>query len=524
MFRVIDFVDKLHFSMIVFLLLLPLSSAQSNESRGECLIQGITPPSFDPDAIFQSYQKSSTYGSLTIPQPNFEDNLYVGYQKPGVVVINGNVTSYDYAVNPQSKIVVWCDLTGQEPQVGQNYVEASISVPSPSGMAWSARCEYPFACTDVYRVIGAEAIIDNNTVIPCKVDGLWATSNVVAIKAAKDPQARAFFNLTCPESNETTTTEASTTTSTSTSQLQSVSTSTTFSSPANNNCGGQDQYPCINGCKQGFEKDAITGACTALSSTQPLINSTSSCGGQDEYPCSGKCSAGLGIDSITGACTAPISFNNSPRTYACGKQDEYPCKGLKCDGNLTIDFITGACNSNSLGSSKISLPQAQDQSGFGSINTTIHAGWNLIAPPFFDTASWYSSCNTLDAYTLDLQTRGYDQSSLNTPKELLGLGVWAYSKTSCSIIYYGNLQDSQTLKLKEGWNLLGVQSHSFEYENQTMSNCIIKSGPYSYENGKWESAQKLQPGKGYALEVEGDCSIATSRLASPLPSFPSQNS
>lgn len=565
-------------AMLALLSPLLIAAQPQAGAQGDCFILGITPSSIDLDSIYQANSPNSTfatnpetqkiYGIIGSGQsPNQGANLL--YQKPGLVVIEGNV-SYP-GLGPNAKVSVWCDLSGSDPQPKQSYLQGTVLVHTQSEMDWTANCHYQFSCNDTERTIGVEIFADDGAVLPCKIlPGFWAASDVVPVSAVRDPGAQQLYNLTCaqpenptptatptPAPNQTATITPAPTQQNPTVQPTAtpapsgncggqdqypcatgckqgfakdsitgactVTTENPTTAPSSTTCGGQNQYPCANGCNKGFAKDVITGACNALAATPTPAPSTN-CGGQDQYPCANGCKQGFEKDAITGACTTTTPINTSNANagkFACGGQDQYPCQNMKCKSNLTIDPFTGACGQLATGASPANVggspPALPGQSAVASLSVGIHQGWNLIAPPFKNPSSWYSQCPALDAYTYNWASQAYEQSSLNTPQTLAGQGVWAYSPVECAIKYYGDYEPAQKLSLKQGWNFVSVQTRAFLDSNALKSNCIIKSGPYAYgtTQGQWAQTRQLQPGIGYAIQVDGDCTITATGANAP---------
>lgn len=155
--------------------------------------------------------------------------------------------------------------------------------------------------------------------------------------------------------------------------------------------------------------------------------------------------------------------------------------------------------------------------------------WSLISVPYGEISSEDHACLS-KIYYYDKDAGKYRKVTDLKDKSLIGKGLWAKKTTGnkagdCTIKYTGRFLSSQTISLKKGWNLVGIQTE--RSLDTTKTSCKITGGPFMYSgfllDGKPQGYIKrdsLNYGTGYWVKVADDCKLSNEEEEEAPPAPP----
>ncbi len=153
------------------------------------------------------------------------------------------------------------------------------------------------------------------------------------------------------------------------------------------------------------------------------------------------------------------------------------------------------------------------------IKLSLSKGWNIISSPVEEslTISDIEEFCSLKTY------KGHKMWAFNTeewtnPEQVeSNEGVYVYANSDCTIELEGEKSEFGEKELKSGWNLISAGNNSL---NDVIGDCKIKGDIWKLDKGDWvypELDEVLNPGKGYWVEVEEDCTLGSEISSPPLP-------
>ncbi|MBI5477068.1 MAG: M6 family metalloprotease domain-containing protein [Ignavibacteriales bacterium] len=156
-------------------------------------------------------------------------------------------------------------------------------------------------------------------------------------------------------------------------------------------------------------------------------------------------------------------------------------------------------NSNDPDYDEFFLPAFIDISG---LNMSFDQGWNLFSVPFGNKNL------TSSAISMDITQPAFEFSDGYSPEDTLklGKGYWIKLDSSKAIILTGDVVASDTVGLKQGWNLIGSLSYDVTKLNVTaISPMKLNSDLIGYTNPTgYFNTTALIPGLGYWLKASCD--------------------
>ena len=139
----------------------------------------------------------------------------------------------------------------------------------------------------------------------------------------------------------------------------------------------------------------------------------------------------------------------------------------------------------------------------------LKSGWNMFSIPVNTLISVdkFSDCGTTEMYHYNPLKNEYEFANVIEP----GLGYWIQLNSDCTVdVEDGDLSIDNFPNLRTGWNQVGSPTVAIDFSTIT-GNCNILDGPYSYnpEANLYQEPSTLEPGNGYWIRVESDCTLGT---------------
>jgi hypothetical protein len=203
-----------------------------------------------------------------------------------------------------------------------------------------------------------------------------------------------------------------------------------------------------------------------------------------------------GCDAEAGACK-PTTLPPAP-----GKPTGNQIKCQQAEAENSQNLITGNVISNTN-----SPPE----------EVSLKKGWNLFSLPIKEKMT-FGNLKKQCPNKIVGNLWGFKDGSYYSPSEIKpGEGYWVYLKEDCELTF----EESQLantpitdrgIQLKSGWNLIGSSAIETEIADLTKTSCNINSEMFEWyndgENSFFTSEfTTLSSGKGYWVEVEGDCEL-----------------
>lgn len=391
-------------------------------------------------------------------------------QNPGRVTVFG---SGDGKFNENTKVEINCNVDGSLPGANENIVAAKVT-PSASQLSYTGYCTYKASSKDIDYKVGITIQLDD---VVCS--GGFCYSRISCTK-------------------------------------------------------GSDSFAKVT------VKASTKGAVAPTPTPVPVVPIPVQCGGLNQNICT-SCSA---VSNCYSGCNAPYINNGKGGCIECGTNMVYdggncascgweglrPCSGNTCNGGLTM--VKGLCQKSEPQPTPTKPTGDEKELRFG-----IDWKWTLISVPYGDISSEYHSCLS-KIYYYDKDAGKYQKVTDLKDKNLIGKGLWAKKTTGnkvgdCTIKYTGRFLSSQTINLKKGWNLIGIQTErSFD---TTKTSCKITGGPFMYSGflvdskGAWSATGKpqgymkrdyLNYGSGYWIKVADDCKLSNEEEEEEPPAAP----
>ncbi len=475
---------------------------------------------------------------------------------PGRVTVFGEGTG---SFSDSTRVQINCNVDGTPPGANQNAVTARIPAYTQSVLAYTGYCTYKPSSTDVDYKVGV-TILPDNTVCTAGLNTA-ATVKVKASIAAETPApSQPAITLPCGGLNQ----------------------APCATCPAGSDCNAR-------GCLApyvGYIKSGVCVACPA-GSTYDGFGSCINCGAEGRPQCSvplpngKKCEKDLVVDAqgkcakptqepcgyegqqpCSNGCYKPYAINNGKcmaceEGYAysggdgrvglclrCGGNGLYACgapapNGRICEQGLILNS-DGRC-----GKPPASSPpqtdtgsQIEGASELGperSIRYGLDWKWSLISVPYGEITKADHACLAKIFY-YDKEAGKYMKVTDLKDKKLIGKGMWARKKTGnkvgdCTITYTGRPLVTQSISLKKGWNLIGIQIEGGI--DTTKSSCKITGGPFMYSG--WIASPNAKPqgyvkreyisqGTGYWIKVADSCTLSNEEEEEAPPPPPEDSS
>ncbi|MBI4009956.1 MAG: LamG domain-containing protein [Candidatus Aenigmarchaeota archaeon] len=148
-------------------------------------------------------------------------------------------------------------------------------------------------------------------------------------------------------------------------------------------------------------------------------------------------------------------------------------------------------------------------------------GWNLFSTPVYEKTSltefkdFETNCRyTGSVWGFDNLIKKYSKIIYITDR--FAAGYWVRVKDDCFVIVKGDdyykiddyFGEERGIKLNKGWNIIGGVADQIEF-SEIRGDCVFNSGPYRYNSfsKEYEKAVITDPGKGYIINVNEDCTL-----------------
>jgi len=145
-----------------------------------------------------------------------------------------------------------------------------------------------------------------------------------------------------------------------------------------------------------------------------------------------------------------------------------------------------------------------------SVNVSVTSNWNLLSLPVsgsgVSVGDAYPTAQNVVAYSFE--TNGYQQqTSLSS-----GVGYWMKFPSSTTQSVSGILLSSQSISVREGWNLIGSISSSVPVANITSEPPGIVTTQFFGYNGAYNESDTIEPGQAYWVKVNQAGTLTLSSL------------
>ncbi|MFA6328280.1 MAG: PKD domain-containing protein, partial [Candidatus Micrarchaeia archaeon] len=160
------------------------------------------------------------------------------------------------------------------------------------------------------------------------------------------------------------------------------------------------------------------------------------------------------------------------------------------------------------------------------VKIVLAKGWNMISSPSTSAVSIKdiaSKCDiSANAWSYDTSKNQYVAASY------IGgtAGFWLRANEKCEYEVASPYADSFSANLRAGWNMIGGIGTSVLLSDY-IGDCKVTSGPWNYSPSasQYVYSSKLEPGKGYWVKVNADCTLGGDSMPpSPPSSQPSATS
>ena len=142
------------------------------------------------------------------------------------------------------------------------------------------------------------------------------------------------------------------------------------------------------------------------------------------------------------------------------------------------------------------------------INISLHKGWNMVSIPLGNATISVLDCVLSYAYWYDPKTKSYKIVFIEDME--LGKGYWVYAEKDCNITVWGIPLFNYSIKLKEGWNMIGAPAYTIDFSNLQTDppNSVLQYAFwYNATTKSYEISQKLEPTKGYWVYAIQNCTL-----------------
>jgi hypothetical protein len=143
-----------------------------------------------------------------------------------------------------------------------------------------------------------------------------------------------------------------------------------------------------------------------------------------------------------------------------------------------------------------------NQSESNSINVNFFNGWNIVGLPLnpynHSVSSVYPTSTENSLYL-------FEDGGYQLVNQLeIGSGYWLHFSEHGNNNIIGDLVDSFTIDLIQGWNIISGISFPVNVESIIdVDNLIINGSIYGFIDGGYNSSDLIEPGKGYWVRSNG---------------------
>ena len=149
---------------------------------------------------------------------------------------------------------------------------------------------------------------------------------------------------------------------------------------------------------------------------------------------------------------------------------------------------------------------------YGQQAISYNIGWNMVSVPL-DVNDFHKSAvfplAVSDAFAYE---RGYVAKDLLTP----GQGYWVKFENPCVVSFYGGTRGSETISVREGWNIIGGISSPMDVTLiASIPSGMVTSPFFGFDGEAYTIVNTLEPGSGYWVRVNqsGKLIFSASRTA-----------
>ncbi len=123
-------------------------------------------------------------------------------------------------------------------------------------------------------------------------------------------------------------------------------------------------------------------------------------------------------------------------------------------------------------------------------------GWNMVTPPFVladsSLSAWFESVPGY--YTFNTESGGYDTQEYLRQS----IGVLTYSDVETTLTMTGDMIETVTFPLKEGWNMCGGPSFNIDTDQFAADSSIVMPVYIlDAETRNYQETDRIQPGQGF---------------------------
>jgi len=146
-----------------------------------------------------------------------------------------------------------------------------------------------------------------------------------------------------------------------------------------------------------------------------------------------------------------------------------------------------------------SSPDTISLTGHGTmtLQSGINGGWNLVSVPvgLVDYSKQVVFPGTISP--------AYSYESSYQKKDTLtnGVGYWIKSSAANTSVFEGTEIDLETLRVNQGWNLIGSLSHSIPVDSITTNPPGLSTGNFFGYSGSYHTVDTIISGSGYWVKV-----------------------